>query len=92
LAAALESTRSIPRVIEYPIWDWDPQQRRLLNQDVKPWRLDISAVVGLKQQAIAAYRSQISDLIDDDPTGFRLSAQMLETFTQPWEIYLEAII
>jgi len=43
----------------------------------------------LIQQAIAAYRSQTTNLIDDDPNGFRLTAEMLENFAQPWEIYLE---
>lgn len=79
------------RLIEYPIWDWDVQQRRNLAQSDRPaaWRLDISQVVELKQQAIAAYRSQTTDLIDDDPEGFRLTPEMLSNFTHPWEVYLE---
>jgi hypothetical protein len=43
----------------------------------------------LKQRAIAAYRSQTTSLIDDDPTGFCLSPQMLSNFARPWEVYLE---
>ena len=78
-----------PRIIEYPIWDWDVKQRGDFAESVKAWRLDISSVVELKQQAIAQYRSQISDLINDDPEGFRLTPQMLQNFTKPWEIYLE---
>ena len=80
-----------PRLIEYPIWDWDPEQRGSLpdTSQVTSWRLDISSVVELKQRAIAAYRSQTTDLIDDDPEGFRLTAEMLANFTRPWEVYLE---
>lgn len=78
-----------PRLIEYPIWDWDTQQRQKFSESVKAWRLDISSVLTRKKQAIAQYRSQISDLIDDDPQGFRLTPEMLQNFTQPWEIYLE---
>lgn len=90
VSAALKQAAFLPRVIEYPIWDWDPQQRQLLSQNSnRLWRLDIAEVVTLKQRAIAAYRSQTTDLIDDDPTGFRLTAQMLQNFAQPWEIYLE---
>jgi LmbE family N-acetylglucosaminyl deacetylase len=90
VSAALEQGSFSSRVIEYPIWDWDPQQRQLLNQySTHPWRLDIAEVVTLKQQAIAAYLSQTTDLIDDDPTGFRLTPRMLQNFAQPWEIYLE---
>jgi LmbE family N-acetylglucosaminyl deacetylase len=90
LRAALTQIKIPPRVIEYPIWDWDLQQRQLRNHDsIYSWRLDISEVLSLKREAIASYRSQITDLIDDDPTGFRLTPEMLKNFTQPWEIYLE---
>jgi LmbE family N-acetylglucosaminyl deacetylase len=90
LQAALNQPSLSPRVIEYPIWDWDPAQRQSSQQGFrKAWRLDISGVVEAKKQAIAVYRSQTTELIDDDPMGFRLSAQMLSNFTQPWEIYLE---
>ena len=78
-----------PRIIEYPIWDWDKEQRLEFHSSVNAWRLDISQVLELKQSAIAQYRSQISDLIDDDPQGFRLTSEMISNFTQPWEIYLE---
>lgn len=78
-----------PRIIEYPIWDWDAKQRRDFSNSVSAWRLDISSVLELKKQAIAQYRSQISDLIKDDPQGFRLTPEMISNFTQPWEIYLE---
>lgn len=90
LTAALARGKFAPSTIEYPIWDWDRNQRQLDNQGaIDPWRLDITEAIALKQQAIAAYRSQTTNLIDDDPTGFRLSADMLENFAQPWEIYLE---
>jgi len=79
----------LPRLIEYPIWDWDTEQRRNFSESVNAWRLDINSVLNLKQNAIAQYRSQISDLIDDDPEGFRLTSEMLQNFTQPWEIYIE---
>ena len=77
------------RIIEYPIWDWDKEQRQDFPNSVNAWRLDISKVLELKQQAIAQYRSQISNLIDDDPEGFRLTPEMISNFTHPWEIYLE---
>lgn len=91
IKAALADLPLSPRLIEYPIWDWDWEQRGILpaSLEVTTWRLDISTVVELKQQAIAAYRSQITDLIDDDPEGFRLSAEMLANFTHPWEVYIE---
>ncbi len=80
-----------PKIIEYPIWDWDEEQRGNLPEQAKIWRLDIGKVVLLKQQAISAYRSEITDLIDDDPEGFRLTSSMLANFTRPWEVYIELI-
>ena len=78
-----------PRLVEYPIWDWDPTQNAAPVCEVTAWRLDISPVLPLKLQAIAAHRSQTTDLIDDDPEGFRLTPEMLANFTHPWELYLE---
>ena len=79
-----------PRLIEYPIWDWDAEQRGNFGcVQVMGWRLDISSVLEMKLKAIAAYRSQTTDLIDDDLEGFRLTPRMLENFAQPWELYLE---
>ena len=56
---------------------------------ITTWRLDINQVVKLKQQAIATYRSQTTNLIDHAAEGFRLTPQMLANFTRPWEVYLE---
>ena len=49
-------------------------------------------MVDLKQQALATHRfpiSSISDLIEDDPTGFHLSSEILANFDRPGEMYLE---
>jgi LmbE family N-acetylglucosaminyl deacetylase len=79
------------KILEYPIWDWDAAQRQEVPDGrYEPWRLDIHSVLELKKKAIAAYRSQVSDLIDDDPTGFRLSPQMVQQFSRPWEMYIES--
>lgn len=78
-----------PRQIEYPIWDWDPKQRQPLGDRYFAWRLDIAPQVVLKRRAIDCYRSQTTDLIADDPTGFRLSPELIANFLHPWEIYLE---
>jgi LmbE family N-acetylglucosaminyl deacetylase len=81
-----------PRMIEYPIWDWDPEQGDLTNfNQVIAWRLDIRAVLETKLRAIAAYRSQTTNLIDDDPEGFQLTPEMLANFAHPWEVYLEDV-
>jgi len=95
LNAALIRLRFAVRRIEYPIWDWDVAQRNKFSEQIDnpiiAWRLNIQNVISQKQQAILLYRSQISDLIDDDPDGFRLSDEMITQFSQPWEVYFEEI-
>ena len=88
---ALSTLPSLPRLIEYPLWDWDPNQRQPLGEGYSAWRLDIAPQVARKGQAIACYQSQTTDLIPDDPTGFRLSPALIANFLHPWEIYLEQI-
>ncbi len=87
--AAIAGLPQRPRLIEYPIWDWDPQQRQPLEARYQAWRLDIAPYHEAKRRAIACYRSQTTDLIYDDPTGFRLAPELIATFLNPWEIFLE---
>jgi LmbE family N-acetylglucosaminyl deacetylase len=92
IQAAILSLGIAPQVIEYPIWDWDRQQQQAADLSrIAGWRLDITSVLTQKNQAIALYRSQLGQLIDDDPEGFCLSPEMLANFTRPWEVYFEEI-
>ena len=91
IQAAILGLGISPQIIEYPIWDWDiHQQKQLPDLDcISGWRLDISQVLATKQQAIATYKSQLGELIDDDPDGFYLTPELLTNFTRPWEVYFE---
>lgn len=89
-----QATRSLNfsvRLIEYPIWLYELATENDLpaENEIQAWRLDIEKVVQIKQKAIRAHESQVTGLIDDDPQGFRLSAEILEHFATPFEIYLE---
>ena len=77
------------QIIEYPIWLYELAQSEdaPLEREVSAFRLDISSVVEIKQKAIRSHASQVTDLIDDDPNGFRLSAEVLQYFAAPFEIY-----
>jgi LmbE family N-acetylglucosaminyl deacetylase len=80
------------RRFEYPIWVWElgePEDAPRAGE-VYAWRLDITDVLPRKRVAIAAHRSQTTNLIDDDPDGFRLTECDLRHFQRPYEIYLEA--
>ena len=43
-----------------------------------------------KRRAIAAHRSQTTDLIDDDPAGFRFTQSELGRFDLPYEFFFES--
>lgn len=93
IRTALLYLNGSPRIVEYPIWDWDPEQQGAFTNfnHIVGWRLDIRTVLETKLTAIAAYRSQITHLIDDDPEGFQLTPEMLANFARPWEVYLEEV-
>ncbi len=79
-----------PKQLVYAIWGNSTAGLPALPPTETGWRLDIRSVRGLKRRAAMAHRSQTTDLIKDDPTGFRLTDTMLNNLIQPWETYLEA--
>jgi LmbE family N-acetylglucosaminyl deacetylase len=91
LAASRQLSRP-PRILEYPIWAYESAN----PDDLPVWgeviarRMDVAGVLSRKRAAIAAHRSQLTGLIDDDPDGFRLTSTVLAHFDLPWEIYLES--
>ncbi len=78
-----------PRQVVYSIWGDHSAGLAALPVGETGWRLDIRSVVALKRQAVMTHQSQTTDLIDDDPSGFRLTPAMLNNLIQPWETYLE---
>jgi LmbE family N-acetylglucosaminyl deacetylase len=91
LQAALAQLPEPLHVLEYLIWLWElgrpddlpqPNERLALSVDISP-------VVAQKKRAIAAHRSQVTQMIDDDPSAFYLSPDLLRHFDTPNEIFLE---
>lgn len=78
-----------PRQLVYSIWGSRAAGLSSLPKGESGWRLNISSVQSLKHKAAMAHQSQTTDLIDDDPTGFRLTPDMLNNLIQSWETYLE---
>ena len=76
------------RLFFYPIWGWTLPLDTEVGAAPKGLRLDISDFLEAKGAAIKAHRSQVTDLIDDDPNGFRLTDEMLANFARPYEILL----
>ena len=91
--AAIAGKSGSFRLLEYPIWLWEMAENADLprEENIKIYGLKIDSVVAQKQAAIGAHVSQTTDLIDDDPNGFRLSPEVLAHFAKPFEIYLEEI-
>lgn len=87
-AAARERLGSV-RLHAYPVWGWALPPEREVGGPPRGSRLDIVRHRRAKADAVAAHRSQTTDLIGDDPHGFRLSDEMLARFARPFEIYLE---
>ena len=80
-----------PRILEYPVWAWMHRDTGVAPRagEMRPWRLDVSAVLDRKRAAVAAHVSQTTDLIDDDPDGFVLAPDALAQMIRPWEMYLD---
>lgn len=89
--AAAPALESRPRLLEYPIWLWASADAADLPTpgEVVARKLEITAHLDRKRRAIAAYRSQTTDLIEDDPLGFRLTHEFLAHFQRPYEVFFE---
>lgn len=75
----------------YPIWGWHlAADAPIAAPSPEGCRIDIRPWLGAKRGAIAAHASQTTDLIDDDPHGFRFDDQTLAPFLGPYEYFIEA--
>ncbi|ARK13646.2 PIG-L deacetylase family protein [Fibrivirga algicola] len=91
MQGALAHLKEPPRVLEYLIWLWElgrPDDMPRTNERLAV-SVDISSVVAEKKRAIAAHRSQVTRMIDDDPSAFYLSPELLRHFDTPYELFLE---
>jgi LmbE family N-acetylglucosaminyl deacetylase len=78
------------RLLEYPIWGWSlPGETPTKLGPPRGFRLDIRPQLERKKAAIRAHRSQVSALVDDDPSGFRLDPSTLARFERPFEIFFD---
>lgn len=89
ITTTIADWRPAPQLLEYAVWTGGQPIETLDLGDRSIWGLDITPVLSQKRTAIACHRSQTTDLINDDPQGFRLTPEVLARFTQPEEIYLE---
>ena len=91
LNGAVAQLSSPPRVLEYLIWLWELGSEADMpgRNEMIVWRVPIDSVMAQRDRAIAAHRSQVTRMIDDDPTAFYLSPELLTHFDAPRELFLE---
>jgi LmbE family N-acetylglucosaminyl deacetylase len=91
-AEALRRSGLRPRLLEYAIWldelgaEGDrphPGEVSTIRFDIGPWR-------SRKRAAVAAQRSQLGLVVQDDPHGFVLSSDTVDRLTGSAEVYFEA--
>ena len=89
LAAASAAETTGIRHVAYPVWGWMLPADEPVNAPLATgWRLDVSEFLPAKRRAIDAHRTQYGGLITDDPTGFKLPAELLAIFDIPFETFL----
>lgn len=92
LLQAARSRASAPaRYLEYPIWLWELGLPHDLPQpgEVRIRRVAVAEAQPIKRRAIDAHQSQVTHLIDDDPTGFYLAPELIAYFEGPEEYFFE---
>lgn len=76
-------------LLSYPVWGWLREGSEWFDEPRRQgWRLDISAHMERKCQAIAAHESQYGGLIQDSPAGFKFPPELLRIFTRSFEVYI----
>ena len=79
------------RLFEYVVWGHTLPPTTEVDPIRSGFRIRIdSHAQEKKRRAIAAHRSQTTDLIDDDPAGFLFSQIDLAHFEGPYEFFFES--
>ncbi len=80
------------RLWAYPIWGWklDPHADVVIAPPLGR-RLDISVHRLSKRAAIHAHRSQMTNMIGDDPDGFTFTEDALAPFLGDYEYFIEVV-
>ncbi len=91
VTAAVSSLTTRPSLMQYPVWFWEMgnQEDVAMIGKMQVCAVDISATLPVKLAALKAHESQVTNLIDDDPRGFRLSDRMIAHFNHGREIFFQ---
>jgi LmbE family N-acetylglucosaminyl deacetylase len=89
IARGVQNRLSWLNLYEYSVWGAALPPAFPIEEAFGGFRIRIDRHRAKKRRAIAAHRSQTTDLISDDPAGFRLSASDLARFDLAYEIFFE---
>lgn len=89
IARAVQNRVPLLRLYEYSVWGSALPPATPIEEAFGGFRIRIARQQAKKRRAIAAHRSQTTDLINDDPTAFQLSAEHLAQFDLPYEVFFE---
>lgn len=91
LIAATAARRCGIRHVAYPTWGWLlPPDQDVPQDGPRGWRLDVAAFLPAKRRAIQAHKSQLGQVVTDDPTGFQIPPALVDAATAPFETFLAA--
>ena len=79
------------RLFEYVVWGAALPPSTQVRPIRDGFRICIERALEKKRRAIAAHRSQTTNLIDDDWAGFRLTESDLARFDLPYEFFFESV-
>jgi LmbE family N-acetylglucosaminyl deacetylase len=89
IARAVRDMIPTLELLAYPIWGWHLAPDAQIDESPPTGaRVDIRRWQERKRAAIAAYRSQMTRMIDDDPGGFCFTAETLAPFLRPHEYFI----
>ena len=90
---ALRRASVHPDMLEYAIWldELGDVEDHPKPSEAELIRLNVGTVLANKRAAIAAHETQTTDLIADDPDGFRLTPQTIARLTQSTEVFWRPI-
>lgn len=85
----LDATDQSAEVLEYAVWldELGSPEDHPRDTEMERVAIDVSSELASKRDAVMAHRSQLGELITDDPSAFVLSQQTIARLTGPEEIY-----